>query len=89
MGMFMAIFDMPKSCHFWQLAKLPLLATCKKWQLSKLPLLATCEAAKRGNSHAHFGNLVMSPKLEFYSHPLYNCIVKESIVGFSIQIWQK
>ena len=50
----------PTFWHFWQLSKLPKLATseaakignfrsCQNWQLQKLPKLATSEAAKTGN----------------------------------------
>ena len=56
----LAGFDKPTFCHFWQLSKLPKLATseaakignlrsCQNWQLAKLPKLATSEAAKIGN----------------------------------------
>ena len=50
----------PTFCHFWQLSKLPKLATseaaktgnfrsCQNWQLQKLPKLAPFKAAKTGN----------------------------------------
>ena len=56
----LAGFDKPTFCHFWQLSKLPKLATseaakigtfqsCQNWQLQKLPKVAISKAAKTGN----------------------------------------